>query len=91
MFIESCAESASGEGQGRAPRGEGGDFQMGVEAHWVVALCDGNQQEHLPLVEGKQGVAGVSNLQPMPPGIRQCLQECIKSGKHLTGILTAQS
>ena len=91
MFIESCAESASGDGQGKAPRSDGDDLQVGVEAHWVVALCDGNQHQHLPLVEGKRGVAGVSNLQPSPPGIRQCLQECIKSRKHLAGILTAHS
>jgi len=43
MFIESCAESASGDGQGKAPRSDGDDLQVGVEAHWVVALCDGNQ------------------------------------------------
>jgi hypothetical protein len=91
MFIESCAESASGDGQGRAPRSEADDLQMGVEAHWVIALCEGNQDEDLPLVARKRGVAGVPNLQPTPPGIRQCLQERIKCGEHLGSILPAQS
>jgi hypothetical protein len=42
VLIESCAEGASGDSQGRAPRSQSDDLQMGFEARWLVALCDGN-------------------------------------------------
>jgi hypothetical protein len=90
MLVEGHAERASGDSQGRAQRSTGGDLQMGLKAPCILPLryCDKN--EHLPLVSRQRGAAGISDLQPAPRRICQCLQERIKGRKHLAGVLSAQ-